>query len=247
MSPAPAIAPRAARTPRTVLTVSSGLGPIEARRFVAALAHELERALVRSGARVVERRVTGVRGFGGVGGVPSEASVTSPPRSVDLVFEGGDASPWIGTHALLEPSEGRARRGRRARKRWFVGVTLREEQAGDPGRVTSGISPVSPGDLEIRYCRARGPGGQHVNRTESAVRVRHRPTGLVVRVEDERARARNLAVAIRRIDALLEAQAASRVAEAREARRTACLAVERGRPVATWRLAEGRLVEVTDA
>jgi peptide chain release factor 2/peptide chain release factor len=163
---------------RQVLTISSGLGPIEARSFVAALAHELEGALVRAGARVVERRLTSAS---------RAASVRAPPRSIDLVFEGGDASGWVGTHALVEPSE---RRARRTRKRWFVGVTLRTESAlGGPTR-------VAVADLEISFCRARGPGGQHVNRTESAVRVRHRPSGVVVRVEEERARGQNLARAV---------------------------------------------------
>lgn len=232
------MSPPHARAALTALTISAGLGPIEARSFVAALAHALESALVLGGARIVERRVSGVaRGSGG-------PSVTSPPRSVDLVFEGGDARRWIGTHALVERSE---RRARSARKRWFVGVTLRDEQPKSPARATPVPSRGSPGDLEIRYCRARGPGGQHVNRTESAVRVRHLPTGLVVRVEDERSRGRNLAVAMKRIDALLEARAASRVAEAREERRSACLAVERGRPVAIWRLADGRLLLEADA
>lgn len=214
---------------RKVLTISSGLGPIEARRFVARLAHELECALLLEGARIVDRRLSG-----GAGG----ASVTSPPRSVDLVFVGADAQRWVGTHALVERSD---RRARRSRKRWFVGVTLRTEGEADLAARGARSARVSPAEVEIRFCRSRGPGGQHVNRTESAVRARHLPSGVVVRAEEERSRGQNLALAMRRIEALLDAQASARVADARDERRSACLAVERGRPVATWRLADGRL------
>ncbi len=230
MSGAP---PRASRplhpqaAARQVLTLSSGLGPIEARGFVAELADALEQALRREGARVLARRVSGV---------------AAAPRSIDLVFDGGDATRWVGTHALVERSERRAPRGR---KRWFVGVSLAAERAEATPSASSNPERAAPGDVEIRFCRARGPGGQHVNRTESAVRARHLPTGIAVRVEDERSRGQNLAVALRRIEEQLAARSAARLAAARDERRNACLAVERGRPVAIWRRAEGRLVEAS--
>ena len=60
-------------------------------------------------------------------------------------------------------------------------------------------------DLAITFYRASGPGGQKKNKTETAVRIRHLPTGIVVVAAEERSRQRNLEKALARLEERLQA------------------------------------------
>jgi protein subunit release factor B len=82
---------------------------------------------------------------------------------------------------------------------------------------------VKPEDLVERFTRAGGPGGQHVNKTATAVQLKHLPSGMEVRAESERSQIRNRIAAreqlIARIEAARAAEEAARLAARERARR----------------------------
>lgn len=198
---------------RYVLQISAGSGPHEARAFVARLSARFEALCAERGLRVRA--------------VSAEGEADSP-RSIALRLD-GDALAALddecGTHCLVHRSDAR---GRAARKRWFASVTLLRDVDEAP-RAT-----VRRDDLAITACRAGGPGGQHVNKVSTAVRVRHAPSGLSVRVASERSQKANVTKAVRRIARLLDEAARARSAEARDTRHQAHASLVRGDPVRTW-------------
>jgi peptide chain release factor 2/peptide chain release factor len=95
---------------------------------------------------------------------------------------------------------------------------------------------IDPRDLHVTATTATGPGGQHVNNTATAVRVRHRPSGITVRVAGERSQRANLKQAVERIAALLRSAREEESAAGVATRRMSHHRLTRGAPVRTYRL-----------
>jgi peptide chain release factor len=215
-----------ASTNTWIVQVSAGMGPLEVRTFVAHLAARLEDECATRGLRV-----TGVVTVGDPDAPSSVAIhvICSAPAALPV---SGLLADLVGTHALVARSRDR---GRRSRKRWFAGVSVHPAPRADE------FAPIAldPADVEITAARAGGPGGQHVNVTASAVRAVHRPTGVAVRVTDERSQHANRRRAMSRLAAILAARAHEHRDRQRAVRRDSHYAFARGNPVRTWRLAEG--------
>lgn len=197
------------------LQISSGRGPAECQLAVARLAGVLEREARKAGLACDVLEI-------------AEGIGRGMALSALLSLEGDGARAFAtrnrGSVLWICPSPVRV--GHK-RKNWFVGVEA--------------LAPLDAADVALRLAdvaveamRASGPGGQHVNKTESAVRATHKPTGLVATAREERSQAMNRKLALARLAAMLADGENAAKADAARDRWAQHDALERGRPVRTF-------------
>ncbi len=231
------LVPRDASDSRDViLEVKAGEGGEESALFAADLLRMYLRYAERHGwkTEILDSTVTGLGGIkdatvaikaAGRGVAPGKGVGEAGGAWSRLKYEGG-------VHRVqrvpVTESQGRIHTS-------AAGVLVMPEA--DPVEVT-----IDPGDLRVDVFRSSGPGGQSVNTTDSAVRITHLPTGIVVSCQNEKSQLQNKEQAMRILRARLLAQAQEAAdAQASAERRSQVAAVDRSQRVRTYNFPENRI------
>lgn len=215
-----------------ILEIKAGEGGDESALFAGDLLRMYLRYAERRGwsAQVLDATETELGGYKDVQVAIKSRGAADPAEGVwaSLKYEGG-------VHRVqrvpVTESQGRIHTS-------AAGVLVLPE-VDDPGEVE-----IDANDLRIDVYRSSGPGGQSVNTTDSAVRITHEPTGIVVSMQNEKSQLQNKEQAMRVLRArLLAARQEAAAAEAADMRRSQVRTVDRSERIRTYNFPENRIAD----
>jgi peptide chain release factor len=163
-----------------IIQITSGRGPAECCRVVARVQELIIKQAKSAGISI--QVLENIKG-----------DINGTLLSATLLAKGTQLTPfvkeWEGTIQWIAQSPYRKFH---KRKNWFVGVSVFDVKK---------QLQWNPKDVTLETCRAAGPGGQHVNKVETAVRGIHRPSGLQVLAMDSRSQLQNKQLCLERLEA----------------------------------------------
>ena len=164
-----------------------------------------------------------------------EAGIKSATIEVDAPYAFGTLSVEAGTHRLARISPFGSADKRQTSFAAVEVIPLMEEAT---------AVEVPEGDIRVDVFRSSGPGGQSVNTTDSAVRITHLPTGIVVSMQNEKSQLQNREAAMRVLRArLLAKQQEEADAEAAEFRKGQIRTMDRSERIRTYNFPENRIAD----
>ncbi|MGO4288400.1 peptide chain release factor H [Chitinophaga sp. RAB17] len=163
-----------------IIQITSGRGPAECCRVVARV-----QELIIKQARATDISIQVLENIkGDINGTLLSATLLAKGSQLTTFLK-----EWEGTVQWIAQSPYRKFH---KRKNWFVGVSVFDVKK---------QLQWNPKDVTLETCRAAGPGGQHVNKVETAVRGIHRPSGLQVLAMDSRSQLQNKQLCLERLEA----------------------------------------------
>ena len=196
-----------------ILTISSGRGPAECMWVVAKVLRELMKACKKRGieVQVINR---------------NEGELNQTLVSATIQIKGAELKPlieeWQGS--ILWTGQSPFRKYHK-RKNWFVEVFEKDTQT---------TSKLDLNDVEFKATKSSGPGGQHTNKTSSAVRASHAKSGLSVLVQDSRSQHQNKKIAIQRLQEIFAEHQLNNLKTGVQEDWKKGIVVQRGNPTKTF-------------
>lgn len=200
---------------KTFIQISAGYGPIECARVVYHVANKIADELSKCKLRILEYEehvhdlLICYR---------SITFYTDDILPADFKTKWEGTIKWIATSNPFRPNH--------KRKNWFIGVNLFDELI---------LPELNDSDIKYESCRASGPGGQHVNTSDSAIWATHIPTGIKVRCESERSQIQNKKIAKVLLQKKFAEQNQQLIEDNNHKQWLSKIQIDRGNPVQTFK------------